>query len=205
MDGQAIVQVGEAGCGYIDIQLATTPSCREPYTLTGMFGAGLPPWSNYPAGRSRETAAVSRLQPGERRQHTELRLEAALEKTSVEVRVVHREGEPGVSASVRAFDDSGSISEFARADAEQVAEIPCLRGLRYELEAQTLPPRRPSGRRASSPVLECRLSATIRVARSSSLSTTQRRFDLLLPQRPHGVNPARPPRRHKTRTQGSHH
>jgi len=56
----------------------------------------------------------------------------------VKVRVIYQHGEPGVSTSVLAFDDSGRIAESVRTKAHGAAELPCLRGLKYELEAQTL-------------------------------------------------------------------
>lgn len=91
----------------------------------------------YPMGPSVGTAAVFRLKPGEHRLPTVLVLDPALAKASVAVRVVHQKGAPGVKAVVMAFADDGAAAEFAKTDAHGAARIPCLRGLKYELEART--------------------------------------------------------------------
>jgi hypothetical protein len=195
MDEQAILQVGEAGCGYTDIQLAATstllgvvrdhlrtPAPKIPvrvqlkdwrsedgnyalsaetdadgrFTITGVrdmdaylsAGNDYPttdvPYERvyYPKGRSAQGAALLRLKPGEHAGPMVLRLEAAPEKAGVRVRVVHKGGGPEVDTSVSAFSDSGLIVESARVDAHGAAEIPCLRGVKYELEAYTLRSRR---------------------------------------------------------------
>ena len=193
MQGQVTLNVPEVGCGYTDVQLATTstlqgvvldrqgrPAPKIPvgvrlrdgelesatnqyalrtttdgkgqFTITGLPDADvyLSAGNDYPTtdmpyrrvyfpeGRSLDTAAALRLKPGEQRQPMVLRLDAPIEKADATVHVVHKPGEPGVNASVRAFDDRGVILEFAKTDAQGVAIIPCLRGLKYELEAQTL-------------------------------------------------------------------
>ena len=90
----------------------------------------------YPEGHTAQRAAVLRLKPGEQRRPVVLVLEAPLEKASAQVRVVHKDGGPGVNGSVRAFDIAGDFAEFAKADAHGVAKLPCLRGVKYELEAE---------------------------------------------------------------------
>ncbi len=192
MDAQASLHVPEVGCGYADIQLATTstlqgtvldrrgrPAPKIPVRLslrssdpeyainqyalrtttneTGQFAiTGVPdaevclsagsdsatthmPYRRvyYPTGGSLDAAFVFRLKPGEQPPPVVLVLDEAFVQASVEVRVAHSEGEPGVNALVRAWDDSGVIAEFARTDPNGVARVPCLRGLKYELEAQT--------------------------------------------------------------------
>jgi len=97
----------------------------------------------YPNSRSLETAAVLRLKPGDHKQSMVVWLEEALEKTIAKVRVFDTQGRPGLHARVWAFDDRQVFSESAKTDIHGVAELPCLRGMSYELEAHTeTPPRR---------------------------------------------------------------
>ena len=94
----------------------------------------------YPSARAREAATVFRLKPGERREAIRLRLEAPIEQMTVSVRVVHKQGGPPKNAIVDAFDGEGMIMESARANKQGIARVPCLRGFRYELVAQTSRP-----------------------------------------------------------------
>ncbi len=87
----------------------------------------------YPAASSRDKGLILRLTPGEHRQSMVLWLDPPLEKASIKVRVVRKEGGPVVEARVRAFEDD-SVREVAETDARGFATVPCLRGLQYKLE-----------------------------------------------------------------------
>jgi hypothetical protein len=97
----------------------------------------------YPAGRSQQSAAVLRLQPGDHPSPLVLTLEEALIRLAIDVQVVHQGGEPVPNARVQALDNDGVIAESAKTDRRGMAKIPCLRGQKYELEAQTLHERLP--------------------------------------------------------------
>jgi hypothetical protein len=197
--------VPEVGCGYTEVQLATTTTLQgvvldergkpapnipvgvqlagkdmrlqkpawpgqngiNPYALRAMTDdngrfkiAGLPemdaflsagsdypttgmPYRRvyYPEGCLQDKAAALRLKPGEHRESIVLRLGAPLQRASATVRVTFKQGRPGANANVWALDSGDVIAEASHTDGHGVARIPCLRGLKYELEARTLPPR----------------------------------------------------------------
>jgi len=64
-------------------------------------------------------------------------------RSDLEVHVVHKHGAPGVNTMARAMDDRGVIAENAKTDSHGVARVPCLEGLKYELEAGELHLRMP--------------------------------------------------------------
>jgi hypothetical protein len=96
----------------------------------------------YPNSHSPESATVLRLKPGEHHLPIVLLLEARLVPAVANVRVL-RDGNPVPNALVKALDNRGVIAESAQTDAQGAATVPCLSGLKYELEAQTLHPRMP--------------------------------------------------------------
>jgi hypothetical protein len=93
--------------------------------------------------RSLRSAIVLRLRPGKHRLPLVLMLEEPLVRATVDVQVVDKSGEPVPNARVQALDSDNVIAESARTDTRGKARIPCLRGLKYELEAQTLHHRLP--------------------------------------------------------------
>ena len=97
----------------------------------------------YPSGHSLRSATVLRLRPGEHRLPLVLMLEEPLVRATVDVQVVDKSGEPVPNTRVQALDRDHVIAESARTDTRGKATIPCLRGLKYELEAQTLHHRLP--------------------------------------------------------------
>jgi hypothetical protein len=198
MDGQVILHVPETGCGYVDIQLATTstlqgivldvkgrPVPKVPvqaelkgrdseeavngstlrattdqngqFSITGLPDADLylsagnefptidMPYRRvyHPKGHDLKSAAVLRLKPGEHPLPIVLLLEEPLVPLTINVRVVHQGGESAPNAAVNAFGSDDVIAESAKTDTRGAARIACLRGLKYELEAQTLPTRLP--------------------------------------------------------------
>jgi len=144
--------------GMTQYPMSTTTDVNGGFAISGLpdadvclsAGVGYPttamPYGRvyYPAGRSRDTATVFRLKPGDHHPPVVLILEEALARGSVRVRVLHKDGKPGVGAVVDVLDGEGFAAEFANTDANGVARVPCLRGLRYELEAQTFHQRMPS-------------------------------------------------------------
>jgi hypothetical protein len=121
-------------------------SAGSPYPTTAM------PYRRvyYPKSRSLVAGTVLRLKPGEHKQSMVLWLEEPLQKASAKVRVLDRRGKPEQTASVWALNDRHVIAETVRTDAHGVGEIPCLRGMSYELEAhvRTLPRRVQSPRKS---------------------------------------------------------
>ena len=196
-DGQVILHVPEAGCGFANIQLATTTRLqgivldpegrpvpkmpvrlqlkgRDPeeanryalrattdkdgrFVITGLpdedlylsagdeFPTSDMPYGRvyYPNGRSPQSAAVIRLKPGDQAPPIILRLEKPLARLTVSLRVVNQQGEPVANARVNALNGDGAIAELAKTDSRGVAKLPCLAGLKYQLEAQTLHQRMP--------------------------------------------------------------
>jgi hypothetical protein len=88
-------------------------------------------------------AATLRLRVGERRTDLVLRLPAPPKVVRVKVKVTMRDGSPAKGAFINARFD-GVFTEFAKALPDGTAEIPCLEGLRYQLEAHLLAGRDPS-------------------------------------------------------------
>jgi hypothetical protein len=185
MKGKALLHVPKAGCGYADLQLATTstvqgivldsrgrPAPKIPVRLSpkggdpedtmiehplgtttdknGKFAiAGVPEVDVYlSAGGDYATTdtpynrvyypTAFRLKPGEQSPPVNLVLDEALLKASVKVRVIHSNSGPGTDARVSASQE-GHLVESTLTDAQGIARVPCIRGLRYELEAQTIP------------------------------------------------------------------
>ena len=84
-----------------------------------------------------------RLKPGDQVPPIILRLEKPLARLTVSLRVVNQQGESVANARVNALNGDGAIAELAKTDWRGVAKLPCLAGLEYQLEAQTLHQRVP--------------------------------------------------------------
>jgi hypothetical protein len=133
--------------------LGTTTDENGQFTITGLpdddvyISAGSShPTTNmpyrrvyYPEGHSLGRAALLRLKPGEHRLPMVLCLEAPLDKVRARVHVLHKEGGPAANAIVNALNEDSVIAESERTDSHGVAEVPCLRGLKYEIEAHAVP------------------------------------------------------------------
>jgi hypothetical protein len=136
----------------IEYPLRTTTDKNGKFTITGVpdvdvylsagedYATTDTPYNRvyYPEGSSLDTASVFRLKPGEQSPPVVLVLAERLAKASVKVQVLYSKGGPGTNARVRASHDD-RLGESARTNAHGRARVPCIRGLKYELEAQTIP------------------------------------------------------------------
>ena len=98
----------------------------------------------YPDATGKSKAATLRLRVGERRTDIVLRMQVPPRIGHVSVKVMMQNGSPAKGAFINARLN-GVFTEFAKASADGTAEIPCLEGQRYELEAHVLAGREPSG------------------------------------------------------------
>lgn len=97
----------------------------------------------YPDATGKSKAATLRLRVRERRTDIVLRLPAAPKVGRVKVKVTMQDGSPAKGAFINARLN-GVFTEFVKASADGTADLPCLEGLRYELEAHVLAGREPS-------------------------------------------------------------
>jgi hypothetical protein len=95
----------------------------------------------YPDAAGESKAATLRLRVGERRTDLVLRLPAPPQVGRVRVKVVSQSGNPVSGAFIDAMLN-GIYTESAKSGANGTADLPCLEGLRYELEAHV-----PSGQK----------------------------------------------------------
>ena len=121
--------------GIPDVEVRLSCGSSHPSTTGVPFPLVYYPDSPLPSG-----AHTLRLHDGERRAGMVLRLPEAPEIVRVAVKVSRADGSAVNGAFVGALLD-GDYTEVARTGAEGIAELPCLQGLRYQLDAQS-----PAGR-----------------------------------------------------------
>jgi hypothetical protein len=186
------LHVPEAGCGYTDVQLATTsaiqgvvrdprgkripnvpvwirvkedaPGTHKVFAITDRRGqftisgvpdtdvyllAGVDPEMlsagststiethygivYYPRGSSVEGASVLRLGLGEVRESLVLRLEHPLQKSRINVTVLNSDRRPQKGADISTY---GAGLGYTKTDGRGRGSVPCVRGLRYEVDAR---------------------------------------------------------------------
>lgn len=113
------------------------------------YGSGYPsservpyPLVYYPDAAEKSKAATQRLPVGQNRTDLVLRLPAPPKPGHVKVKIVTQDGSPAKGAFINGRLN-GVYTEFAKAGTDGTADLPCLEGLRYQLEAHVLAGRNP--------------------------------------------------------------
>jgi hypothetical protein len=160
--------------------LGTTTNANGEFIITGLpdnevyisAGSDFPttktPYRRvyYPSVHSAGGRTALHLKPGEHRDPMILWLEPPVARSGVKVQVVGRDGRPFADAYLHAIDDRGVWAEFARSDSRGVAEVPCLIGRQYELEARAawfVPERESSLKTAKAPFTCREVNAAVKL------------------------------------------